>query len=354
MIDSGHRILVTGGAGFIGTALATRNAAQAASWVAFDNLLPQVHGDNPHLTLPASVDVIKADIRDRDALATVVVDLDPTVVLHLAAETGTGQSLDEPSRHTDVNVTGTAVLLEALASSSCRPAKLVLTSSRAVYGEGEWVDGTGEVHRPGARTAQMLESGQWDFAGLEAIPSAFARTRPAPSNIYGATKLAQEHLVSAWCAARGVSHATLRLQNVYGPGQSPLNPYTGITTLFMRIAGRGEVIPVYEDGRIVRDFVYIDDVARALESATNAPGDVSGDVGSGVASTIHEMADIVASFEGAPAPEITGQFRLGDVRHAACDMSDSAWLLAGQPATDLATGLRQLHSWMSTNAADNE
>lgn len=354
MIDSGHRILVTGGAGFIGTALAERNAATADSWVVFDNLLPQVHGDDPQLSLPGSVDMVKADVRDREALTQVVADLNPTMVVHLAAETGTGQSLDEPSRHTDVNVTGTAVLLEALAQTASRPAKLILTSSRAVYGEGEWVDPDGNVHHPGARTAEMLEAGQWDFDGLTALPSAFAQTRPAPSNIYGATKLAQEHLISAWCAARGVSNATLRLQNVYGPGQSPLNPYTGITTLFMRIAGRGETIPVYEDGRIVRDFVFIDDVVRALECAANAPGNVTGDVGSGVASTIHEMADIVAGFEGAPAPEITGQFRLGDVRHAACDMSESVWLLGDQPATDLTTGLGRLHSWMSAKAPNDE
>lgn len=350
MIESGHRILVTGGAGFIGTALAQRNVELADAWVAFDNLLPQVHGDDPQLELPEAVDLVKADIRDRDALSAVIADLQPTVVLHLAAETGTGQSLDEPSRHTDVNVTGTAVLLESLSTSSRRPGKIVLTSSRAVYGEGEWVDPDGNVYHPGARTGEMLEAGQWDFVGLSALPSAFSRTRPAPSNIYGATKLAQEHLISAWCAARGVSNATLRLQNVYGPGQSPLNPYTGITTLFMRIAGRGDTIPVYEDGRIVRDFVFIDDVARALESATDAPGNVSGDVGSGVASTIAEMADIVAGFEGAPTPQITGQFRLGDVRHAACDMSESLWLLGDQPATDLATGLSRLHQWMSAQA----
>lgn len=353
MIDSRHRVLVTGGAGFIGTALAGRNAAQVDTWVAYDNLLAQVHGDDPQLALPESVEVVRADIRDRDALAAVVAELRPTVVLHLAAETGTGQSLDEPTRHTDVNVNGTAMLLEVLAQATY-PEKLALTSSRAVYGEGEWVDAAGNVSRPGARSAEMLQRGQWDFADLQAIPSAFARTCPAPANIYGATKLAQEHLVSAWCAARGVPSAILRLQNVYGPGQSPINPYTGITTLFMRLAGRGEVIPVYEDGLIVRDFVFIDDVVRALESAIGAPGHVVGDVGSGTAATIAEMADIVAGFDAAPAPEVTGQFRLGDVRYAACDMADSAWLLGGQAPTGLKAGLRRLHGWMTPDAPSAE
>ena len=151
------------------------------------------------------------------------------------------------------------------------------------------------------------------------------RSTPSPSNIYGATKLAQEHLITAWAASRGVRTSILRLQNVYGPGQSPINPYTGITTLFVRLARRWRVIPVYEDGQIVSDFVFIDDVVQRAESAAGAPakGCVLADVGRG-RDPIGQMAQVSADHvQGAPAPEVTGQFRLGDVRNAHCDMGPS-------------------------------
>lgn len=347
---SGLRVLVTGGAGFIGTALARRHAGSAADWVALDNLLPQVHGDDPPSSVAPGVTLVRADVRDREAVTAVVRDLHPDVVVHLAAETGTGQSLNEPSRHTDVNVTGTAVLFEAL-SAAAAPGRVVLTSSRAVYGEGAWRDSEGRSHYPGPRTASMLAAGQWDFPGLTSDASAADRTVPHPSNIYGATKLAQEHLLTAWASARGVATSILRLQNVYGPGQSPINPYTGITTLFLRLALAGEALPVYEDGRIVRDFVYIDDVVRALTAAAAADGDVLADVGSGRACTIGQMADVVAAICSAPAPVVTGQYRLGDVRAASCDMHDSGWLLAGRAPLGLEEGLTRLRDWYVGRAA---
>ncbi len=340
----GSRVLVTGGAGFIGTALASRYADACQAWVAYDSLLPQVHGADPELTLPATADLVVGDVRDQTALSTTIAELQPTLVVHLAAETGTGQSLDEPTRHTDVNVTGTAVLLQAL--SAHLPERVVLTSSRAVYGEGEWLDAAGRVSHPGPRSAQMLAAGQWDFPGLTATPSRAGATCPSPVNVYGATKLAQEHLLTAWAAARSVRTSIARLQNVYGPGQSPINPYTGITTLFIQLAQAGSVIPVYEDGHITRDFVFIDDVVRALGAVAGAEGDVLVDVGSGVSTTIAEMAAVCARLFDAPEPQVTGQYRLGDVRSAACDMSDSRWALQGAAPVDLEQGLRRLAEWI--------
>lgn len=344
------RVLVTGGAGFIGTALAERYAAGATEWVAYDSLLPQVHGDSPDLTLPGEVELVVGDVRDRQALAAVVARLRPDVVVHLAAETGTGQSLDEPSRHTDVNVTGTAVLFEALGTTL--PERIILTSSRAVYGEGDWQSADGQVSQPGPRTAAMLEQGVWDFPGLTALPSQAGRTQPSPANIYGATKLAQEHLIRSWAAARGVRSAILRLQNVYGPGQSPINPYTGITTLFIQLARAGKVIPVYEDGEIIRDFVLIDDVVTALGTASGAEHDVLADVGSGQATSIRQMAGVAAGIFDAPEPQLSGQFRLGDVRHAACDMAPSEWVRGGTDPVELTDGLNRLADWIRATVPD--
>ena len=247
-----------------------------------------------------------------------------------------------------MNVTGTAVLFEALAEDL--PERLMLTSSRAIYGEGTWRAADGAAVNPGPRTKAMLEAGQWDFPGLVALPSRSDVSVPSPSNIYGATKLAQEHLVTSWTAARGVAASILRLQNVYGPGQSPINPYTGITTLFIQLAHAGEVIPVYEDGQIIRDFVFIDDVIRAIGSAAEAPGSVLADVGSGVASSIETMAQVSADLFGAPTPRLTGQFRLGDVRNAHCDMGPSAWVRAGAEPVPLSDGLRMLADWIANRS----
>ena len=344
------RVLVTGGAGFIGTAMAHRFSDAADCWVVVDSLLEQVHGTHPEVSLPSGVELVRADVRDRNALDEVVRRLEPTLVLHLAAETGTGQSLDEPSRHTDVNVTGTAILLESLTPNP--PDRLVLTSSRAVYGEGTWLASGGARIQPGPRTREMLEAGQWDFPGLTATASRWDRSTPSPSNIYGATKLAQEHLFTAWAASRGVATSILRLQNVYGPGQSPINPYTGITTLFVRLARAGRVIPVYEDGHIIRDFVFIDDVVQALGSAATCEGSVLADVGSGTATSIGQMASVVAELHAAPTPEVTGQFRLGDVRNAHCDMDPSDWVRQGRTPADLSTGLARLAEWLGDQPLD--
>ena len=238
-----------------------------------DNLHPQVH---PVQERPADLDerveFVKADVTSAADWDRVLADVKPTAVIHLAAETGTGQSLTEATRHAMVNVVGTTEMLDALVRHEALPERIVLTSSRAVYGEGAWVDADGAVSYPGQRSRAMLESGTWDFPGLTATPFNSHRVWPAPTSVYGSTKLAQEHILSSWCLALNVVPVLFRLQNVYGPGQSLINPYTGIVSLFAQKAKAGEVIPVYEDGEIIRDFVFIDDVAAALVAGTlNSP-----------------------------------------------------------------------------------
>ncbi len=344
-------VLVTGGAGFIGCALSSRLARRAERWVVLDNLHPQVHADRarPDALHPAA-ELVVGDVTDAAAWDDLLREVRPDTVLHLAAETGTAQSLYEATRHASVNVVGTTTMLDAFSRADRVPSRLVLSSSRAVYGEGEWQRDDGTVYRPGQRTHAQLERAQWDFEGARAIPSEAARTQPEPTSVYGATKLAQEHILAAWAGSHDVALTILRLQNVYGPGQSLTNSYTGIVSLFSRLARAGESIPVYEDGLITRDFVYIEDVVAAFDAAlrtaaTDAP--VRFDIGSGTATTIQELATVIADFHRAPAPHLTGAFRDGDVRFAACDLGRTAAALPWVPEWDLARGVAGLQDWIA-------
>jgi dTDP-L-rhamnose 4-epimerase len=341
--------LVTGGAGFIGCSASRMLADRFGRVIALDSLHPQVH---PRRRRPQALDrrveLVVGDVTQQAVWDSLLDDVAPEVVLHLAAETGTGQSLLEATRHAHVNVTGTTQMLDAFARHQKLPRRIVLTSSRAVYGEGAWRDAqTSEWVYPGQRTREQLESGQWDFAGLEPVPFEAATTDARPISVYGATKLAQEQVLRAWACAFGIEATVLRLQNVYGPGQSLHNPYTGICTLFARLARAGKSLPVYEDGLIVRDFVFIDDVVTALAASLRRDGSaLAYDIGSGTATTVAHLADVIAQLYDAPSPHVNGAFRHGDVRHAACSIALAKSELAWQPKVALADGIRKLCAWI--------
>lgn len=351
MTMTGKVCLVTGGAGFIGCALSPKLADKFDRVVAIDCLHPQVHPTARRpLGLDSRVELIRGDVTERSMWDTVLATLKPAMVVHLAAETGTGQSLTEATRHAHVNVTGTAQMLDALVRSDAMPERIVLTSSRAVYGEGAWKDANGVLSYPGQRTRAQLERKEWDFSGLRPTPFSSSSVVPHPTSIYGATKLAQENILNSWCLAMGVSPVVLRLQNVYGPGQSLTNPYTGIVSLFAQLAKAGKSIPVYEDGEIIRDFVYIEDVAdaviAAMDHSTRAGNPY--DVGSGEATSISQIADLIADHYAAPAPHITGQFRHGDVRHASCEIGETEGILDWKPRTMVRDGVGLLCNWIDS------
>ncbi|GEA89969.1 epimerase/dehydratase [Cellulomonas cellasea] len=349
----GGTCLVTGGAGFIGTAISPALVASFDRVVAMDNLHPQIHpsAERPR-DLHPDVELLVHDVTDAQAWDEVLATVRPDVVVHLAAETGTGQSLAESTRHATVNVVGTSQMLDALHRSGHLPRRIVLTSSRAVYGEGAWRrDGDGSTFYPPQRTRESLEGGQWDFPGAAPEPMRASTTFPAPVSVYGGTKLAQEHVLRAWAHSFGVEAVVLRLQNVYGPGQSLINPYTGIMSLFCRLAKAGESIPLYEDGQVRRDFVLIDDVARAvhLAAVVEPAPDEPVDVGSGEHQTIALAAELIAERYGAPAPHVTGQFRDGDVRHAWADVATAERVLGWTPEFDLRAGIDRLATWIDEN-----
>lgn len=341
--------LVTGGAGFIGCAASSMLADRFEHVVAIDSLHPQVHPNRKRPKhLDRRVELIVGDVTQPRTWDSVLVNVSPTVVLHLAAETGTGQSLFKASRHTHVNVTGTAQMLDAFAQHKRIPERILLTSSRAVYGEGAWRNPqTGTIEYPRQRTRVQLERGQWDFGQLEPLPLSAETIEPRPNSVYGVTKLAQEQILTAWAVAVGVTPIVLRLQNVYGAGQSLYNAYTGICPLFARLARERKSIPLFEDGQIVRDFIYVDDVIAALGAAlSHAPAPHAYDIGSGAATTLTELANTIAHHYNAPSPHVTGSFRHGDVRYAACSIEAARRHLDWQPTIQLSEGIQKLCDWI--------
>lgn len=340
-------ILVTGGAGFIGTRLSRRLVSAGMTVHVADNLHPQVHGFGHYVPVDG-VQFHPLDVRSPDGWRALLATVVPDVIVHLAAETGTGQSLTEATRHASVNVVGTTEMLDALTLCGQEPERIVVTSSRAVYGEGQWRTASGAVFSPATRTVEDLERGLWAPRAPSGEPAAWLPNRagstpPTPTNVYAATKLAQEHVLGAWCSAHTTALSVLRLQNVYGAGQAVGNPYTGVLTAFARIAQAGEVIPVYEDGEIVRDFVHVERVVDALlVEVERGPGtDLLADVGSGRSSLLIDVARAIALAAKAPEPKVTGQYRAGDVRAA------GASALSPEHRSDapVLDGLHELLDW---------
>jgi dTDP-L-rhamnose 4-epimerase len=341
--------LVTGGAGFIGCALSSKLASEFESVVVIDSLHPQIHATRVRPdALHKDCDLVIGDVCDPLVWDQLLSQVTPDVVIHLAAETGTGQSLSEATRHAQTNVVGTTVMLDALMRHKAIPNRLVLTSSRATYGEGAWRRReTGELFYPGQRSLEQLASMQWDFDGQPVAMEA-RNVQTAPVSVYGATKLAQEHVLSSWANAVGSEYVILRLQNVFGPGQSLINSYTGIVSLFCQLARRNESIPLFEDGLMQRDFILIDDITSAVLCAIKKEGISRGifDIGSGVSTTLEKLANEISSIYGAPVPHVVGKYRFGDVRHAFSDTSYSNKVLGWKPDYTLHQGLLALTKWI--------
>lgn len=348
--------LVTGGAGFIGCALSEPLTERFDRVVALDNLHPQVHFRQVRPeALDAGVELVIGDVADAGIWDGLIQEVKPDVVVHLAAETGTGQSLLEATRHAEVNVVGTTLMTDALARNQVTPSQIVLVSSRAIYGEGRWVDASGKSVYTGMRTHEMLAAGRWEFEGLKPTAQSSREVTPDPANVYAATKLAQENLLRSWCGSMGADFVSFRLQNVYGVGQSLTNPYTGIVSMFTRWASAGKVIPVYEDGAIIRDFVYIDDTAAAILAGIDRGGTnrFPYDIGTGIPTSVLDLAREAAAYYGAPEPEITGQFREGDIRAGWADITTTRAELGWEPKVSLHEGIARLCQWIDGGALEN-
>lgn len=346
-----HRILIIGGAGFIGQRLVHRLTADGHEVVVFDCLLPQVHGDvRPVLPCRA----IWADIRDGDALQAAMRRVD--VVHHLAAETGVGQSQYEIARYVDVNTRGTALVLETACAAGVH--QVVIASSRAVYGEGRYWCPSCEAVRPNLpRDPDDMNAGQFEVRCPACHTTAAAEPTPeeaelAPTSIYGVTKLHQEQLASTVAAAHGLEVTLLRLFNVFGPGQSLRNPYVGVLGTFVRRMQEGRLVELYEDGKMLRDFVFVEDVVDIFRrcTANEKAFGRTWNVGTGAAITLKEVAEGLAAALGTEARTVvSGRYRLGDVRHAVADVSRLRAGLGEAPATTVRQGLEAFVSWAQEN-----
>lgn len=350
------RVLVTGGAGFIGSHLVPALSAAGHEVRVLDTLAPQIHGAVPQgLDWLSGVEFQRGSVTSRADLAQALDGVEG--VVHLASETGTGQSMYEIARYCEVNLQGAALLMEALADPATHQVRRVcLASSRSVYGEGAYLRPDGTRLTPPARSAAALKARIWEpvcpdtGAALTAVPTR-EDDRTAPSSIYAATKLAQEDLVRITCDTAGIGHAILRLQNVYGEGQSLKNPYTGILSIFSTRIRRELQLPIFEDGEESRDFVHVSDVAAAFVAALSSDTPVNRvvNVGAGRRTTVRDVATSLSrAFGATPDITVTGQFRLGDIRHNMADIGRLEQHLGLQPAIDLDTGLRRFAEWVLT------
>jgi dTDP-L-rhamnose 4-epimerase len=346
--------IVTGGLGFIASHLLTEIRNEYDQIILVDNLSPAVHKIQNIIPVPFAKLVI-GNVQDiptwklvNEILPTGEYVLD---VFHLAADTSTGNSINQPSAHVSTNVLGTAVLCEYLASKTEKLRRVVLTSTRAVYGEGLWTLSNGHAINPDSRKESDLEEGKWNPKALNEfcvspLPCSSEKVFPHPINIYGATKLSQEYILEIWCKAYNIQLQIYRLQNVYGPGQSLWNSYSGVISLFVKKALLGERIEVYEGGGIIRDLIFVKDVAKVLANDEEFPAGVNViDVGSGIPITLLEVAKIISKYCRAADPEISKKYRIGDVRGIYADNSELTNLFNDLKITELSIGIAELVDW---------
>lgn len=349
------KIAITGGLGFIGQHLSSHLLSAGHEVLLIDSLSPQIHGEVPDVCAPLGASVVRIDISQIAYRYELLEGVD--AIFHLAAETGTAQSMYQMSHYARVNCEGTTALLEAIAKCTRRPKKIILGSSRSVYGEGAYTpsDDPGPIVTAVTRTREVLDDGRWepvDEIGRPLTPVPTPESFPfAPGSVYAATKAAQELLLISSSIALGMRATIFRFQNVYGEGQSLRNPYTGIISIFFNRARQGLRIPVYEDGLESRDFVHINDVVAALASSlvTTLPNGIIMNVGSGIPTSVSRLADTLLKASGFDVPiQVTGQYRLGDIRHCFADLTQVTKHLGFTPKISLEDGLKVFCAWAMT------
>jgi dTDP-L-rhamnose 4-epimerase len=355
------RVLITGGAGFIGSHLADRLLAEGHEVRALDNLDPQVHadGERPEYLDPA-VELQTGDVRDRDAVRRALDNVD--AVVHFAAAVGVGQSMYEIERYTSINAIGAAVLLEEVLERRDRLRKLLVASSMSIYGEGQYRNPrTGESGlAPWIRPERQLAEREWDVVGddggpLEPEPT--AETKPLrPTSIYAINKRDHEEMFLAVGAAYGIPAVALRFFNVYGERQALSNPYTGVAAIFSSRLLNDNRPLVFEDGKQTRDFIDVRDIARCCALALTQAG-ADGrtvNVGTGTPTSVVEVAHTIARGLGKEIePEVVAKYRAGDIRHCYADPALAAQLLGFRAEIPFEAGMQDLLQWLEGQEAED-
>jgi len=360
-----NKILITGGAGFIGSNLALHLLKHDYEVSVLDNLSEQIHGGNPETTSPLyqsiqnKVHFIKGSVTSTEDWIKAIGDNE--IIVHLAAETGTGQSMYQIKKYVDTNIGGTAMMLDILANNKTSVKKIVVASSRAIYGEGKYLSKELGVVYPSHRSAEQMDAGNFEVsypgaAGPLQLAATDEESKIHPSSVYGITKYNQEQMLMTVCPSLGIAPVAFRYQNVYGPGQSLSNPYTGILSIFSTLIRNQKPINIFEDGKESRDFVYIDDVVAATFlgiEKEEANGQVL-NVGTGVATTVSEVAYLLVELYNATVPvQITGNYRLGDIRHNFADTHKIEQLLSFKPKVNFKEGLKLFTDWVKEQEIQN-
>ena len=357
------KVLLIGGAGFIGSKTALRLLEKGHEPFVLDSLDPQVHGENAaesprYQRLSHEMEMLHADARDAQAVGRAIAKAD--AIYYLPAATGTGQSMYQIERYCDVNARAAGIFAECLARQGSRTQRIIVSSTRAVYGEGAAVCACHGRVFPDARCESDLKDGRFEtvcpHCRVVGAPAASLESDPArPGSIYGITKLAQEQIIANTARNLGISCVVFRYQNVYGPGQSLRNPYTGILTIFSQLALAGRPINLFEDGKPTRDFIHLDDVVEYNVRALDAPiseATLILNVGRGERVTLIDLAEALGGALGLPTTRIvSGEYRAGDIRHAAADLSKLRHWLGQHSCISLPDGLRSLISWMAEEQA---
>lgn len=347
-----NNLLITGGAGFIGSKMVDL-LYNTYKITVLDNLDPQIHGENPALeSLREKARLVVADIRDASAVEQAVSSSD--YILHLAAQTGTGQSMYMIKEYTDVNCMGTSILMEAVLKHKTNIKKVIVASSRAVYGEGKYSCEEHGVQYPSARDDKQLAVGKFNptcgTCGKELSPEPTDEECPVkPLSVYGLSKYYQEELVKITCQAAQIPYVGLRFQNVYGAGQSLKNPYTGILSIFSTLLLANQKINIFEDGYESRDFIYVDDICEGIMACleNSAADNQILNLGSGKATSVIEVVNLLAAAYQKDADFfISGNYRIGDIRHNYANMHKALKTLNFTAKISLEEGIKRLAEWV--------
>lgn len=350
------RVLITGGAGFIGSNLVNKLHLSGYKITVLDNLSEQVHSVNPEnsvlfQSIRGKADFINGSVCNKDNLHNAMVNQD--IVIHLAAETGTGQSMYQVDRYVTVNISATSLLLDMLGNGNYGVKRMVIASSRSIYGEGKYLRADGTAVYPDHRKTGDLEAGVFEvrdengMADLRLVATD-EQSKIHPSSVYGITKQVQEQLVMTVCPLLSIEPVALRYQNVYGPGQSLENPYTGILSIFSNLIMNGKPINIFEDGLESRDFVFISDVVDATILAIEHQNAVNGifNVGSGVATNVLTVAQrLIENFNTQVPLTISGNFRQGDIRHNYASLDRIQKHLGFSPKVSFEQGITHFVKW---------